>query len=337
MKNLKSAVLYPSRLKLLLLKGDFRPLWKEVLWKTPNKVILILFFGLLAGCVFQPGHLLYVGEKDSCGFAVSHHSGQGLRWDEDKFPISFYVHRSVPPKAKDNFISAVSHWNLAWAEYLRDEGLKSFPIFNIVDKNNLYNGKPGTDEHNFLFFAGDDFKRYESNPNTQAITAVASTGHRIKDADILVNDKSFDYYYDSFYNKEITLALKQTERQRALAGSVSPGFWFKTADWLKQLWGLLLKPFKKQEAFRHIATPFPKVPRNKVDFPSLMIHELGHVPGLAHVTADDINDTHHRSRKGSSRTGSYLSVMEPQLSSGRARREITEHDLRNLFCGYLNY
>ena len=302
-----------------------------------------LFFciTLLESCVFQPGGgAIYMGEKDSCGFAVNQYSGQGLRWDEDEFPISFYVHHSVPEKAKANFMSAVSHWNLAWADYLEDQGLKVFPLFMIRDKNNLYSGKPGKDNSNFLFFIEDRFSRYESNSNTQAITAITSSGYEIKDTDILINAESFTYYYDKSYNKEITLAENKQKERRSIASSRAPSFKFKVFDQLKKWLKFFLKPFIKKNPRRTIATPSPKVPKDKVDFPSLIIHELGHVPGMAHFNESDINEdhNHYRSRsRGSSRAGSYLSVMEPRLSSGRARRQVTEHDLDNLFCAYFNY
>ena len=306
--------------------------------KIGGLLLSVFFFN---SCIFQGGIPMYVGGKDSCGFAVSQFSGQGLRWSEDRFPVSFYVHDSVPLPARDNFISAIDHWNLAWMNFLEEEGLSPFPLFAVIDKNNLYNGKPGTDDYNFLFFIDDKFSRYESNPSTQAITAIASSGDEIRDTDILINNEAFNYYYDSSYNEEITLAKNKIENSRAIASSRSPGLRFKIAEQLKQWWDFLLKPFKRKKPSRHIAKVSPRVPRNMVDFPSLIIHELGHVPGLAHAS-DEEGRGHREHSKQSSRSkasarGSYLSVMEPSLSSGRARREITSYDLKNLFCGYFNY
>ena len=302
-------------------------------------VALFLSVSLLSACVFQGGGAFYVGEKDSCGFAVSQYSGQGLRWSENKLPISFYVHHSVPKPARDNFVSAIEHWNIAWEDFLEDKGLEPEPLFAIVDKNNLYNGKPGKDGYNFLFFIEDKFSRYESNPNTQAITTIASTGPEIRDTDILINDEVFDYYYDSSYNQEILASKSKIETKRRIAGSRSPGVWFKIKEQFKQWMNFVLKPFKKQKTVRWIATASPKVPRNKVDFPSLIIHELGHSPGLGHPDDRDLfeHGIHRSSSKRDEKNNSYVSVMEPKLASGRARREITLYDLENLFCGYYNY
>ena len=294
---------------------------------------LYLLAVLFNGCVFQAGSPIYIGEKDQCGFAVNQYSGEGLRWDE--FPVSFYVHHSAGP-AKDNFISAVDHWNLAWTEHLQSKGIEPFPLFDVVDRYNMYNGKPGRDKNNFLFLIDHNFSRYESAPGVQAITAMSAIGNELRDTDILVNIEDFDYYYDSKYNKEITIAKKQIESHRAIAGSREPGFWFKITDQLKQWWSFLLKPFRKKKPARRIAKVSPKVPRDKVDFPSLIIHELGHVPGLAHFHSNDITNVNQKSRsRNSSHHSNYHSVMEPKLSSGRARRDITEHDLENLLCGYI--
>ena len=81
-----------------------------------------------------------------------------------------------------------------------------------------------------------------------------------------------------------------------------------------------------------------------MDFASLMIHELGHVPGMAHFDLSDRmrlasqqNSSNLASKRENSRFRKEIhSVMEPKLAEGSARRDIAEHDLDNLLCAYLN-
>ncbi|MCY4321222.1 MAG: hypothetical protein OXC37_02285 [Bdellovibrionaceae bacterium] len=301
---------------------------------------LFLSISFLASCVFEMGSPIYVGQKDSCGFAVNQYSGQGLRWNEANFPVPFYLHSSVPYEAKQNFIFAIEHWNLAWAEYLENEGLQPFRLFIVADRHNLYNGQPQRDGSNFLFFIDKNFSRYDSSSGVQAITAMNAIGDEIKDTDILVNEEAFNFYYDSSYNDEITIAKKKVDERRSIASSRAPSLGMKIIERLKEWWSFLLKPFIKKKPIRGIARISPKVPRDKVDFPSLMIHELGHVPGMAHFDGSDryhSNHNHASRTKRSSRDKGYISVMEPKLPSGKARRQITSYDLENLFCAYFNY
>ena len=306
-------------------------------------LILCLFVSFFSACIIEDmSPRLYLESKDSCGFALNQYTGEGVRWDKSEFPVSFYIHESVPYSAKQNFLSAIEHWNIVWEEHLEAQGLESFALFDVVNKNTRYSGSPGNDSYNMLFFETDDFSVYEE-AKIQAITAMSSTkrGGIIKDTDIIVNNVDYSYFYDEDYNEDLHLVKNEIKNQRALASSEAMGFWFEFKQHIKRWFQFLLKPFKKKKPIRQIARKRVKVPRNQVDFPSLMIHELGHVPGLAHFDLSDRMklDAHNSyemaSKGGSSRSKEVHSVMEPKLAYGRARRDIEEYDLNNLLCGYL--
>lgn len=301
----------------------------------------ILFISLLSACIIQDGAPgLYLGQKDSCGFAVSQFTGDGVRWQKSEFPIPFHIHESVPPEAQKNFISAAEHWNIAWEEFLLDQGLETFPLFSIVDRSNQYSGSPKNDSYNMLFFVTNSFSKYHE-PQIQAITAMISSRQgEIKDTDIIVNNENFRYFYDESYNQDILLSKNEVTAKRRLASSRSAGFWFRFQQRILEWFHFILKPFKKKKALRQIAREISTVPRDQVDFASLMVHELGHVPGLAHF--DRLDREQHLSRLASRKGGrsaieKVSSVMEPKLPSGRSRRKIEEYDLNNLFCGYFDY
>ena len=294
----------------------------------------LFFLSFFAGCVFESSMMqtpAFIGSQDDCGFAVNHFSGEGLRWDKSKFPVVFRIHETVPLEAEKNFISSVDHWNLMWRDFLDQKGLKPFELF-YVDKSGIYEGHIRSDGNNLILFVNDNFSRYDS-PRSQAITALSSKGASILDADIVVNAQTFKFHYDSQYNQTV-LAANEFEG-RYLASLKTPGLWFQITKKLKLFFQFLLKAFTKTTSVRKIADFRPEVPKDKVDFPSLMIHELGHVPGRAHFEGNSSNRP-LRSRSGSAKEKAY-SVMEPTLSKGRARRKIPQSDLENLFCAYYNY
>lgn len=310
---------------------------------------LALFAGFLPSCIIvdMEGGGLYMEQKDSCGFAVSRYTGEGIRWDKFKFPVSFYIHQSVPAPAHKNFVSAVDHWNMAWEEYLTNKGLESFPLFAVVDRDRQYSGSPKNDGHNILFFTDRFKEKGYGSINVQAVTGmIYSRKGEIRDTDIIVNNHVVlktgrqYYFYDENYNDEVILSKREVGEHRRLASLRAEGGWFqlkqKIWSWLR----FLFKPFQKKKIRRKIATPSVKIPRNYMDFASLMIHELGHVPGLHHFdVSDQIQHTSRMASKGNrynSKNG-FVSVMEPKLRSGRTRRRIGEYDLENLFCGYFNY
>ena len=295
--------------------------------------VLFLFITFFTSCALQGEIGLYEGEKDACGFAVNEYTGKGLRWDKSKFPISFYIHESVPPEAHKNFIAAIDHWNITWEEFLVDRGVEPFLLFAVVDKGVQYSGSPKNDGYNILFFVKDSFSTYGKS-EIQAITSMYSSrwGINIKDTDIIVNNRNFVYFYDEDYNEDIlAFKAKKISNSRNIASSRSMGFWFRLRQKIQNWFKFILKPFKKKKAIRQIAG-VPKVPRGLVDFPSLMIHELGHSYGAAHMDESD-----QRNAMASRSERRTISVMEEKLPDGRARRNIGEYDLNNLFCGYFEY
>ena len=156
-----------------------------------NKLLgLMLVLGALSACiVWDPLNPAFVGEVDSCNFIVNQYTGEGARWDKDQFPILFAVHESVLPEAEKNFIAATEAWNLAWANFLEEKGVRFFDLF-AVDTTYLKTGTPKSDNQNIIYFLGNKFSAYAPKAEIQAITSVISSGSRIKDTDILVNNES---------------------------------------------------------------------------------------------------------------------------------------------------
>ena len=316
-------------------------------WILFKVCFLSLFFS--TGCVIDTAKLFmspgpYQGVQDSCGFSVEEHSGEGVRWKKSKFPVTFKIHTKVPIEAEKNFIAAVDHWNLAWAHYLEDKGLEPFDLY-YVDRRGVYEGNAGPDGNNLFLFVHEDFSKYDSS-SVQAITSLRINKRtaNIEDTDILVNRENFKFFYDPSYNNEIELAHKDFKQKRFLASLRTPSPFVQIMNKIKSFFNFFLNFFKKAKPVRQIADYRARVPRDMVDFPSLMIHELGHVPGRGHFNDDEYH-THFASREQSrtnkkrskSKRDSHLSVMEPELLRGHARRDITEYDLENLFCAYYNY
>lgn len=319
--------------------------------KSFFKILCILScYSYLSACIIQTNglHQNHNGKlKDSCGFALSSLTGKGVHWPRSKFPISFYIHETVPFSAYKNFISAADHWNMSWEEYLNKRGLEYFPLFDIKNPNLRYSGNPGNDQYNMIYFVTEGFSKY--GPDVQAITATYSNrNNQITDSDIIVNATGYKYFYDENYNTDVSIA-KNTKQNlntsyRYLASSMSVGFFTQLKLNITRWFRELFIYFKTNTSNRVIARQSNKVPMSHIDFASLMIHELGHVPGLSHVSMPNSPNTNSYSNSPSaSRQNLYsrentlksYSVMEERLAYGRIRRAIQNYDLKNLSCGYI--
>ena len=304
-----------------------------------TRVIFLISALFLSACIYEGGFSgNYSLQTDDCNISKTPLGGS-LIWEELKNkPVLFYVHESVPDVAQEVFNASIDHWNVAWELYLEDKGEEPFPLFEVIDRELKYTGTPGRDQYNILFFIDKNFLNYEKE-EVQAFTAVLSSRRgAIKDTDIIVNNEYYSYYYDLDYQTDIQASLKSFKQNRKLASSRGDSSLSllkqKLLAWLQ----FFLKPFLKKKPQRQVASPAVKVPRGMIDFASLMIHELGHVPGLTHYEKNSILERELErmaSTNSSSGSDNYVSVMEKKLQSGRARRNIKERDLYNIYCTYI--
>ena len=317
--------------------------------------LLGAFFSFLVSCLIEGGGMAGVPlyEVDECYFTKDLRTGKAIKWDMDIFPISFYIHESTPDAAYFNFVSAVDFWNIRWAEYMEKQGGEAGPLLEVVGKGNKYSlsDSPIRDDYNMLIFAqNSDIQKIIGSKNLKSpiskIQAVTySQQYRFKkgslrSADILVNKTNFKYYYDENYDQNILALKSDRSSYRAIAFTKVPSFWASIKARVLRFFLYFFEFFKEQKQ-RDIAGIKKSIPGNLVDFPSLMVHELGHALALAHV--DENQYQGGRSRLEASKQSDLgditeqekkKSVMKVELPRGSLRRDISDFDLENMFCGY---
>lgn len=183
------------------------------------------------------------GAEDSCSF-VQNKSLQRVSWKSD-LPLKFRVHKDVPEEAYGSILKAAAQWNL----------ISTKNVVQIIRWDAQGTPAQGYSDGAPTIYWLDTWE--EDRSTEQARTTVIWSGDKIKDADIRINDKNFNFSYNG-------------------------------------------------EEFDYL----------KVDFISLMVHEMGHALGFAHAQERE-------------------SVMYPLLRKGYDRRAITHlGDLQSYSCEY---
>lgn len=119
-------------------------------------------------------------EKD-CGF-VQNVYGERISWKTGS-PIVINIHESVPPQYYPAIEAAIKDWEVTSGKSLFKIG--AYGVSGPV--------KPRQDGVNLIYWMDD----WEANKTSeQARTSVYWVGNEIKEADIRINHKNFDYYVE---------------------------------------------------------------------------------------------------------------------------------------------
>lgn len=118
--------------------------------------------------------------QQDCGF-VQNVYGERISWKND-LPVRLHIHESVPTEYREAIVVAAEKWNsLAQRQLIQIE-------------STILNGpaKPGKDNANIIYMndTWDAGKEAE-----QARTSVYWIGAQIREADIRLNGKNFNFYW----------------------------------------------------------------------------------------------------------------------------------------------
>lgn len=125
--------------------------------------------------------------QEECGF-VQNVYGERISW-KGQLPVVMKLHESVPHDYYEAVVQAADSWNKTYGKTLI-----------VIDKDNIVTGPIVSlkDTANIIYF----YPTWEANKTTeQARTSVYWLGDAIKEADIRINAKDFQYYDLSLNNK----------------------------------------------------------------------------------------------------------------------------------------
>lgn len=150
-----------------------------------NLLFPLIIVLLMSSCS-KKGLTIKIGDQDvlalsnieSCNF-VQNSQGIRVSW-KSSTPINFFINVNVPTKYDATIINAASIWN----SYLNKD------LIRVYRNNNITN-TAGDDKYNIIYFMTD----WPTDQNTeQARTAIHWDISKLRDADIKVNTKNFDFY-----------------------------------------------------------------------------------------------------------------------------------------------
>lgn len=265
------------------------------------RVFYLIFF-FLPACMMRPVGVDNRPSVDECNFHINNF-GKGYRWDHLPVPITFHS-KTTNDQAYRSTMKVMEEWNQVWnLESGQHQGL--FEDAGWVDYNSVMDirNKDKTNTVSIIVdreanSRGCGQNRCFLKSNQQGVTSLTGM-FSISEADVFLNDGDFDFYYE-----------EREENNRAMA-SLAPSSSFFHELWL----GFLKYLFFWKKTERDPAERRGFVPKNLIDFESLIAHELGHVLGLGHIETEG-------------------SIMKTKLASGVMRRGLRKVELNSLLCGY---
>lgn len=261
---------------------------------------LYLIVCFLPACMMRPVGIDGRPSVDECNFHVNNF-GKGYRWEHLPVPITLHS-KTMHDDAHMATMKVIDEWNHVWtSESGQGQGL--FEFVGWVHYDNALDIK-NRDKINTVALVDQmengscGQSRCLLKTNQQGVTSMTGM-FSLSETDIFLNEADFDFHFDGGMNNN-----------RSLTSLAPPSSFFH------DLWMSFLKYlffWKKPE--RDPASGQGFIPRNLIDFESLVAHELGHVLGLGHIETEG-------------------SIMRRQLGSGVMRRGLRRVELDSLLCGY---
>ena len=139
---------------------------------------------LLGFTLSQLGCSKLLSDKDpqeACTF-VQNKSEQRVSW-KDNLPVKFRVHKDVPASAKASIEAAAMKWNI----------ISSKNVIEIIDWEASETAEEGYSDGRPTIYWQTDWEK--ERKSEQARTTIVWSGSTIRDADIKINSKDFDFSY----------------------------------------------------------------------------------------------------------------------------------------------